>query len=413
MQGSRAGRRPVPAPPADAVPRTVTVWPWDPLPRSVVAILQGGLPATADDMIETIRREVPEYARPQDAAFLDTVREGVTVALDRFIDIVVNGSDVSDLGVYFGLGRVQAHEGRTLDALQSAYRVGARVAWRHVVADGESAGIDPATLYRLAEAIFAYIDRLADASVAGYAQEQSAQAGAAQARRHLLVELLARRPPAEPAEVERAATQAGWPLPRSLAALAVGRDDAVSTARHMPQGSLGAALDPVGVVLVPDPDGPGRSAEIAAALSDRRAVLGPTVPWQEAQRSITRATAAWPLHARGLFGASSLLRTEEQHLTLLLAADPALTRDLVARRLRPLDGMPAGVRARAETTLRAWLDAHGDVSAAAGVLHVHPQTVRYRLEALRDSFGGMLDDPGARLEIALALRAASMPEPPG
>src|SRR5579862_3235755 len=138
MQGSRSRRRAVPAPvpPAEAVPRTVTVWPWDPLPRSVVAILQAGLPATADDMIETIRREVPEYARPQDTAFLDTVREGVTVALDRFIDIVVNGSDVSDLGVYFGLGRVQARDGRTLDALQSAYRVGARVAWRHVVADG-------------------------------------------------------------------------------------------------------------------------------------------------------------------------------------------------------------------------------------------------------------------------------------
>jgi DNA-binding PucR family transcriptional regulator len=41
---------------------------------------------------------------------------------------------------------------------------------------------------------------------------------------------------------------------------------------------------------------------------------------------------------------------------------------------------------------------------AAATLHVHPQTVRYRLAALREAFGDALDDPGARLELAIALR---------
>jgi DNA-binding PucR family transcriptional regulator len=36
---------------------------------------------------------------------------------------------------------------------------------------------------------------------------------------------------------------------------------------------------------------------------------------------------------------------------------------------------------------------------------VHPQTVRYRLAGLREAFGGALDDPGQRLELAIALRA--------
>ena len=30
---------------------------------------------------------------------------------------------------------------------------------------------------------------------------------------------------------------------------------------------------------------------------------------------------------------------------------------------------------------------HGDVAVAAATLHVHPQTVRYRLAALREAFG--------------------------
>jgi DNA-binding PucR family transcriptional regulator len=57
------------------------------------------------------------------------------------------------------------------------------------------------------------------------------------------------------------------------------------------------------------------------------------------------------------------------------------------------------------TTLTAWLDAHGDVGEAATRLHVHPQTVRYRLARLKEAFAGVLDDPVGRLEVTLALRA--------
>jgi DNA-binding PucR family transcriptional regulator len=38
-------------------------------------------------------------------------------------------------------------------------------------------------------------------------------------------------------------------------------------------------------------------------------------------------------------------------------------------------------------------------------LHVHPQTVRYRVAQLRELFGERLDDPDARFELALALRS--------
>jgi DNA-binding PucR family transcriptional regulator len=56
-------------------------------------------------------------------------------------------------------------------------------------------------------------------------------------------------------------------------------------------------------------------------------------------------------------------------------------------------------------TLRAWLDAHGEARPAADRLHVHVQTVRYRLDRLRELMGdAALDDPERRLELALALR---------
>ena len=47
----------------------------------------------------------------------------------------------------------------------------------------------------------------------------------------------------------------------------------------------------------------------------------------------------------------------------------------------------------------------GRTEAVAKALHVHPQTVRYRLARLRELFGPRLDDPDARFELELALRA--------
>jgi DNA-binding PucR family transcriptional regulator len=38
-------------------------------------------------------------------------------------------------------------------------------------------------------------------------------------------------------------------------------------------------------------------------------------------------------------------------------------------------------------------------------MHVHPQTVRYRLSRLRERFGDELDSSQARFELELALRA--------
>lgn len=69
------------------------------------------------------------------------------------------------------------------------------------------------------------------------------------------------------------------------------------------------------------------------------------------------------------------------------------------------------VRGLAETepvlaeTLRAYLDAFGDVGAAAQRLHVHPNTVRYRVRRTESVLGLSLTDPDARLLVSLGLRA--------
>jgi DNA-binding PucR family transcriptional regulator len=97
----------------------------------------------------------------------------------------------------------------------------------------------------------------------------------------------------------------------------------------------------------------------------------------------------------------------DEHLpALLLAAAPGIAADLARTRLAPLDGLAEGPRERLVITLRAYLDRPGQVQAIASALDVHPQTVRYRLKQLRELFGDRLEDPDARFELSLALRAA-------
>ncbi|KAA0095307.1 PucR family transcriptional regulator [Mycolicibacterium sp. P1-18] len=57
-------------------------------------------------------------------------------------------------------------------------------------------------------------------------------------------------------------------------------------------------------------------------------------------------------------------------------------------------------------TLRAYLDAFGDVAAAAAGLHVHPNTVRYRVRRIEDFLGTSLGDPEVRLLLSLSLRVS-------
>jgi DNA-binding PucR family transcriptional regulator len=58
-------------------------------------------------------------------------------------------------------------------------------------------------------------------------------------------------------------------------------------------------------------------------------------------------------------------------------------------------------------TLRAYLDSFGDVAAAARWLHVHPNTVRYRVRRIERLLSTSLADPDVRLLLSLSLRAIS------
>ena len=381
--------------------------PWTVLPPELATALRPFLPRTVDEIIDTIRETVPAYARPLEGAFGTALRGGVERALGDFLD-EVEGKAVRTGGdsIYVALGRGEAREGRTMEALLAAYRIGARVAWRRSAEHGRRAGFDADTLTMLAEAFFAYIDQLSALSAQGYAEEQSVLAGELARRRRVLLGLLVQTPPADPLAVERAAREVGWELPAELAALVWRGDSEQPVARRLPLGSLAAPLDDfVLCALVPDPEAPGRRAEIERALGRRAGALGPSVPWSEAWLSAARSRAVHRLIAEGQVDVDGLAVAEDHLAELIVHGDGGLLVELARQRLAPLDSRPPASRERLRETLAAWLDHQANVPQVAEALHVHPQTVRYRLGQLRELFGERLEDPDTRFELSLALRA--------
>ncbi|WP_405765295.1 helix-turn-helix domain-containing protein [Streptomyces sp. NBC_01538] len=115
---------------------------------------------------------------------------------------------------------------------------------------------------------------------------------------------------------------------------------------------------------------------------------------------------------RGVLPGDGVIRCDDHLSTLIPYADEPLVRALSSRLLAPLAGIPAPQRERLAETLLAWLQSESGVAGTVLRLHLHPQTVRYRMRQLEKLFGDSLRDSKTRFELELALRAGMASEPP-
>jgi DNA-binding PucR family transcriptional regulator len=98
----------------------------------------------------------------------------------------------------------------------------------------------------------------------------------------------------------------------------------------------------------------------------------------------------------------------EVGLTGLLAgvSDDRLV-EFVKRHLGPLAEHDRARGGSLMPTLKAFLEA-GEQQAAARRLRIHPNTLRYRLDRIREVSGVELDDSETRLNLAVALRVQGL-----
>jgi hypothetical protein len=389
--------------------KTLDSQPWRSISPGVADLIEPELPAITEEILATIAREVPEYERPLEGRFGRGIRTGVNQALLQFVSLIRDPDAGRGPGreVYVALGRGEQRVGRTLDSLQAAYRIGARVAWRRIAEAGAKGNLGPEPLTLLADAIFAYIDELSADSVEGFAEAQAAVEDLRRRRRQELVTSLLRDPPVPAADLAAAAQAAEWKVPRRLAVGACSDGDLGSIAARLPVDLLVTVIDGCGCIVVSDSEGPGRRDELGRLARGITLALGPAGDPSAAARSWELATALLRATAAGSVAGEGLLLAEEHLPDLLLASNSTIASLLASRHLAPLEGLTVRARARMHETALAYVRHHGNAVAMAAELRLHPQTARYRIARLRDLFGDALDDPDARLELELALRSSS------
>jgi len=382
------------------------------MPARVLDAMQAALHGVSQQTIEAVVTEVPGYRDSLDDQARTTLAQAVEMALRGFLALTAEEQDPSAplapaLEGAFALGRGEAARGRSMDALLAAYRVGARVAWRGLAGTAAQAGLSADDVVLFAELVFAYIDALSAASVAGHADELAAADRARQRNLERLGHVLVTGASEE--SLTAAAQRAGWAPPTSLVAVILPDECVDEVLARIEPRTLQPVDDIPGldsgeaVLLVPDP-GTRFEAGLARGLRGQRAVVGPSRPWSQARHSFARALRAWHLEMDSEPDTESrIVHTEDVLAELVLTADPSALADLRSRALAPLEGLRPAQAERLGETLRSWLLHRGRRDEVAADLFVHPQTVRYRMTQVRELFGDRLDDPREVLNLTIAL----------
>jgi hypothetical protein len=376
--------------------------------RDLLPTLMDELPQVIDEVVGLLREEWPDYA-----SFLEEDPEGVTgtaeAALHHLLSLAETvpaqrgraDEDSEGTALFEEVGRMEWREGRSLSTLLSAYRAGARVAWRHMSKAALRRRVPPEAIALLAEAVFVFVEELSSASARGYVEEQLATAAERERLRSELGDLLLSER-ADLTVVRTTAAAAGWPLPVSAALVVVDPAQAHQFFARLEPTALPVRRPEMTGAIVADPVGPGRRARLASAVAGAGAVVGATVAPSQLPTTIRATLVAARLVAEGVLGHDPVF-VDEHYDALVVHGDPGLLEQLTTQALAPLATLPAGARARLEETLTLWLRTMGDRQEVARLLHVHPQTVRYRLGRLHALLGDALDDPAARLRLTLAL----------
>jgi PucR C-terminal helix-turn-helix domain len=380
------------------------------LPADMAEALYPQLPGIAAEMAEQITVRVADYSRDRDTPYVTTVRMGSAKVLTDFVDRVSGrGRDGTVVELFRHIGKVEARCDRSLDALQSAMHTGCEVMWQRLSASCLDLGIDTEGLRLLADALLVHFRENALAAADGHAEARTQLTTEVQRHRRHLLELLLSDPPVSPAAAAKVAAAAKWKLPETVSVVVLSDRDAddfpslelspdilVDLSRSQP------------CLLVPEPGRLGRAKMLEIALRGCTGVIGPPLRLADAAKSLRWAREAMSLTERGLIAGGGVIRCVDHMSTLMIFQNEDLIDTLAELRLAPLARLRPGQRDRLAETLLAWLRTGGDAGEVAAQLHVHPQTVRYRIRQLREIFGDVLADPDVQLELILALRSRQL-----
>lgn len=361
-------------------------------------------------MAERICAAIPEYAEGQYVGF-DEVVESCADNL-RYVfgnlagDLAGNGGSLNSPRA---TGATRAEQGVPYAALLQAFRIGGRFIWELLVEHAAPEARE--TLLLAAADIWAVSDDLAAHATEAYREGLADQARRDVQRRAVLVGALL---DGEADEAERIWDASGvLNLTGAADYVVVAAESPSPGAEALPDVELVLRRKNVGSAWRLDHDHQDGvvALRFGFGVEDLTAVLedlatgriGVSAPIERLERAHEGRRQARAACGAASPGSTELVRFEQRPLAVLLANSPEQAQSMVDVVLGPVLAMPEDDRTVMLETARAWLGAAGSTSTAARALHVHRNTVRYRMRRLEELTGRDLATPVDAAEVYVAL----------
>ncbi|MGW4633798.1 PucR family transcriptional regulator [Nocardia sp. NPDC004415] len=373
---------------------------------AVIALLREHNAEVSRAAIEAIETQLADQLRPLGRRDHEIGALIVQWCNSTFLDLLEDDeTPLTDLRAFLReVGRADAVEGFAPELRQTAFRIGTGVSIaRFAELSMTLPSVTAATIGQVAQQVMLFQNSVMAALREGYAE--AAEGGEQTRRRRRLLELLL-EPAADPQSVRAAAAAADWPLPRTVAAVAVDeptRDPFRRADLTLPDTWVSGLHLAQQCFVVADPDDPENRAALHSSLHGRIGVVGPTTGPDGVADSLDWARRTLDMVRSGHLRAEGPVRALDHVPDLLIARNDDLVAGLAAELLAPLAGEGSEPYRLAETLL-ACLECRFNAPAAAQRLGVHAQTVRYRVRRLNELFGETMRRPDRQLDLQLALR---------
>ena len=384
------------------------------LPKTQVSLATGSQDAgiaaivARTPLVETARAIAAEF-RSQIAAFgrvsatsEDEIIEGVERNLLRWSKWAASGVPPadSDFDPLREWARARANEGVRLEDLLRAFGLGSQICWHLIRRNARSDEAD--VLLDAADLIMQYVNRMSAVVTDTYLAERELLVSEDERRTRKLLDRLTNDLPLDASHHELAA-RLGVPVEAAYVPFAIvmpertSRHHAALAARLRGRGSTLTATEGdrvVGLTTKPldliDLEG---GSDVILAIAD----LTPRQELAEARDELVR------LAERGRrLGLRGRMRAEDHLLEVLVGRSPRMATRLRARVLAPLADSQHGELLR---TLHTLVSCDFDRAATSAALHVHRNTLAYRLKRIEEITGLDLDDPRVLALVYLASSA--------
>jgi hypothetical protein len=360
-------------------------------------------------MVAEMRSEVPAFEHLSEDSLADIV-SGLDRTLRRWYGFLATGAmpAETDFEPLREWTRARAAEGFRLEDLLRSFGLLHQLGWRLLRTHARPGEAE--ALVELAGLLAQYVERVSTVVTETYLTERELLVSEEERRARSLLDHLAGDTRLTPAEHE-IAQRLGVPLDRPLSPFAV----SIPGSRPHRHAALAARLRRRGLGLaVTQSDcvvGLTWTALEVADLEEGPGVLlaiGEPAPRRKLPAA-REELAVLVEHARGI-GAAGRVRVEDNLLEILLAGSPGLTARLRERVLAPLEDDAHADLAR---TLRTLFACRLDRKATSEALHIHRNTLAYRLARVEELTGLDLGSPRDLVCLYAALQSPSAAREPG